>query len=105
MRRYVKRHIRHFTTESKHAASSSPKKANTVTLARKVMASVIFLDAKGILLIYSIEKAKIITSECCYNLLKKLDANIRENRPDLKKKNHFPPGQCTCQQNRWRWEN
>lgn len=42
-------------------------------------------DVKGILLICYINKGKIETVEYYFNLLTKLNVQIHENRPDLKK--------------------
>jgi len=50
------------------------------------MASV-FWDTEGILFIDNLEKGKTITGEYYSNLLTRLDQNIREKRPGLKKKN------------------
>lgn len=84
--------IHHYTPESKQqskqwteAGSSAPKKAKSVPSAGKVMASV-FWDAKGILLVDYLEKAKTITGEYYSDLLTQLNQKIREERPGLQKK-------------------
>jgi hypothetical protein len=84
--------IHHYTPESKQkskqwteAGCSAPKKTRSVPLAGKVMASV-FWDAEGILFIGYLEKGKTITREYYFNLLTRLDKQIREKRPSLQKK-------------------
>ena len=57
-----------------------PKKANTMQLARKVMASV-FWYAKEILIIDYLEKRKTVTSQCYTTLLNKLKKAILEKGP------------------------
>lgn len=62
-----------------------PKQTKRERSAKKVMASV-FWDSKGILLIDYLKKGETINSQYYCNLLDRLDKNIREKRPGLRKK-------------------
>jgi len=80
--------IHHYTPESKQwtkRGETAPKKAKVISSAGKVMAS-IFWDAKGILLIYYLEKGKVITGHYYEALLEKLKTAIAEKRPEMVKK-------------------
>ena len=87
--------VHHFMPESKQqsvqwteAGYPAPTKANSVSSAGKVLASV-FWDAKGILLIDYLNKCKTITREHYVNLLDRLDEKILEKRPCLQNKKSF----------------
>jgi histone-lysine N-methyltransferase SETMAR len=84
--------IHHYIPESKQqskqwreAGCSAPKRTRWVPSAAKVMASV-FWDDEGILFIDYLEKGQTITGEYYSNLLTRLDKQIREKRPGLRKK-------------------
>ena len=83
--------VHHFKAETKrqsmqwkHSSSPPPKKANVVSSAGKVMAS-IFWDAKGIMFIDYLQKGQTINVEYCANLLRQL----------RKVGSPVSPGQCT----------
>ena len=84
--------IHHYTLESKQqlkqwteAGCSAPKKTRSVPSAGNVMAWVL-RDAEGILFIDYLGKGKTITVEYYSSLLTRLEENIREKRPGLRKK-------------------
>lgn len=84
--------IHYYTPESNRqtaqwlqAGESRPKRPKTQRSAGKVMAS-IFWDAHGIIFIDYLEKGKTITGEYYVTLLDRLDKEIKEKRPHLKKK-------------------
>lgn len=95
LRRYItvdETWIHHYTPESKiqsrqwvEAGSSAPTKAKVVASAGKVMATV-FWDAHGIIFIDYLQKGKTITGLYYSALLDRLDNEIKEKRPHLKKK-------------------
>jgi hypothetical protein len=68
----------------------APKKAKTVQLAGKVMASV-FWDPKGIIF-----RGEKLLSSNYKTRLEKLKTAIQENAQELPRKNAIPPRQCTC---------
>ena len=79
--------VHHFEPETKrqsmqwkHSTSPAPKKANVVSSAGKVMASV-FCDAKGILFIDYLQKGKTINGEYYAKLLRELRQAIKSKRP------------------------
>ena len=67
---------------------SAPKKAKTVLLAGKVMAT-IFWDSHRIILIDYLQKRKNITEEYYASLLNRFDAILKEKRLHLSKKKCF----------------
>ena len=84
--------IHHYTPETKEQSkqwvepgSSAPKKAKVVPSAGKVLATV-FWDARGIILIDYLEKGKTITGPYYAELLDRLDAAVKRNRPGLARK-------------------
>ena len=81
--------IHHYTPEtnqqSKHSVvpgECEPKKAKTVSSARKVMATV-FWDAKRIILIDYLRKGQIITGKYYATLLSRLHGKLQTERPNL----------------------
>ena len=60
----------------KHPSSPPPKKANVVSSAGKVMASV-FWDPKGIVFIVYLQKGQTINGEYYANLLRQLQMAIK----------------------------
>ena len=84
--------IHYYTPESNRQSAewlkpgeTRPKRPKTQRSAGKVMASV-FWDAHGIIFIDYLEKGKTITGEYYATLLDKLNQEIKEKRPHLKKK-------------------
>lgn len=72
--------IKRQSMQWKHPSSPAPKKAEVVSSAGKVMASV-FWDAKGIVFIDYLQKGQTINEEYYTNLLRQLRKTIKSKRP------------------------
>ena len=78
----------------KHPSSSQPKKAKTVLLAGKIMASV-FWNADGILMVEYLQKGQTINGTYYASLLRQLRENIKVRCHGKLSKGVLLPGQCS----------